>query len=115
VRNNAELDREIALASAQGKALMLDFYADWCVSCKVMERRVFRKPEIAARLQRLHLVQADVTANNEDDRALLKRFNLLGPPTIVFFDKNGREVSQARLVGEKNAGDFLAHLDEYGM
>lgn len=115
VRNNAELDREIARARAEGKTLMLDFYADWCVSCKVMERRVFRKPEVATRLARLHLVQADVTANNEDDRALLKRFNLLGPPTIVFFDKDGREISQARLVGEKNAEDFLAHLDEYGL
>jgi thiol:disulfide interchange protein DsbD len=60
-------------------------------------------------------VQADVTANNEDDRALLKRFDLLGPPTLVFFDRNGNEISQARLVGEKNAEDFLAHLDQYGL
>ncbi|HEX6590573.1 MAG TPA: protein-disulfide reductase DsbD, partial [Moraxellaceae bacterium] len=115
VRNNAELDAEIAKASAAGKALMLDFYADWCVSCKVMERHVFRKPEVAARLQQLHLVQADVTANNEEDRALLKRFSLLGPPTIVFFDKQGREMTQARLVGEKNADGFMAHLNEYGL
>jgi len=115
VRTSADLDREIAFARAQGKALMLDFYADWCVSCKIMERRVFRRPEIAARLQRLHLVQADVTANSADDRALLQRFALLGPPTLVFFDKDGHEVSPARLVGEKNAAEFLAHLDEYGL
>ncbi len=115
VKDNAELDAEIAKATAEGKAVMLDFYADWCVSCKVMERHVFRKPEVAARLGHLHLVQADVTANNEDDRALLKRFSLLGPPTIVFFDKSGHEMTQARLVGEKNAQDFLAHLDEYGL
>ncbi|MGH8493366.1 MAG: protein-disulfide reductase DsbD [Moraxellaceae bacterium] len=115
VKNNAELDAEIAKATADGKALMLDFYADWCVSCKVMERHVFRKPEVAARMAQLHLVQADVTANNEDDRALLKRFALLGPPTIVFFDKSGNELTQARLVGEKNAADFIAHLNEFGL
>jgi thioredoxin:protein disulfide reductase len=115
VKNNAELDVEIAKATAEGKALMLDFYADWCVSCKVMERKVFRNPAVAARLSQLHLVQADVTANNADDRALLKRFSLLGPPTILFFDKNGNELSQARLVGEKNVREFLAHLDEYGL
>lgn len=113
VKNNAELDAEIAKATAEGKAVMLDFYADWCVSCKVMERKVFRHPEVATRLSRLHLVQADVTANNEDDKALLKRFSLLGPPTIVFFDNNGHELTQARLVGEKNVREFLAHLDEY--
>ncbi|MDQ8035845.1 MAG: protein-disulfide reductase DsbD [Pedobacter sp.] len=115
VKNNAELDAEIAKATAEGKAVMLDFYADWCVSCKVMERHVFRKPEVATRMAQLHLVQADVTANNADDRALLKRFSLLGPPTIIFFDKNGNEQTQARIVGEKNAEDFLAHLNEYGL
>lgn len=115
VRTNADLDREIAVARQAGKPLMLDFYADWCVSCKVMERNVFRKPEVASRLARLHLVQADVTANNEDDRGLLKRFALLGPPTIVFFDKGGNELPQARLVGEADAEGFLAHLDQYGL
>ncbi len=115
VKNTAELDAEIAKATAEGKAVMLDFYADWCVSCKVMERHVFRKPDVAARMAKLHLVQADVTANNADDKALLKRFSLLGPPTIVFFDKNGNELTEARLVGEKNAPDFLAHLDKYGL
>jgi thiol:disulfide interchange protein DsbD len=115
IRTSADLDRELAIARQQGKTLMLDFYADWCVSCKIMERRVFRRPEVAARLQRLHLVQADVTANNEDDRALLQRFALLGPPSIIFFDKDSRELAQARLIGEKNAGEFLAHLDEYGL
>ncbi|HEX4869216.1 MAG TPA: protein-disulfide reductase DsbD [Moraxellaceae bacterium] len=115
IRTNADLDREIALARQEGKALMLDFYADWCVSCKLMERNVFRRPEVAARLAKLRLVQADVTANNEDDRALLRRFNLMGPPSIVFFDKDGNEMAQARLVGEKDADGFLAHLDSYGL
>lgn len=115
IRDNADLDREIAVARQNGQALMLDFYADWCVSCKVMERQVFRNPEVAARLQKLRLVQADVTANNADDRALLQRFKLLGPPSIVFFDKDGNELSQARIVGEQNAREFLAHLDAYGL
>ncbi len=115
VKNTAGLDAEIARAKSEGRAVMLDFYADWCVSCKVMERNVFRKPEVAARLGQLRLLQADVTANNDDDRALLKRFSLLGPPTIVFFGKNGEELVQARLVGEKDAAGFLAHLDEYGL
>lgn len=115
VKTSTDLDREIANAQREGKAVMLDFYADWCVSCKVMERHVFRKPEIADRLSRLHLLQADVTANDEADRALLKRFSLLGPPTIIFFDANGHEISQARLVGEKNARDFLSHLNQYGL
>lgn len=115
VKNTAELDAEIARAKADGKAVMLDFYADWCVSCKVMERNVFRKPEVAARLGQLRLLQADVTRNNADDQALLKRFSLLGPPTIVFYGRDGQELLPARLVGEKNARDFLAHLDEYGL
>lgn len=115
IKTGADLDREIALARQEGKALMLDFYADWCVSCKVMERNVFRKPEVAARLSRLRLVQADVTANDATDRALMQRFSLLGPPSIIFFDRDGNELAQARLVGEKDAEGFLAHLDQYGL
>lgn len=115
IKNSDDLDREIAIATAKGQAVMLDFYADWCVSCKVMERNVFRDPQVAARLQKVHLLQADITANNADDRALLKRFSLFGPPALVFFDKNGAELSAARLAGETGSAEFLAHLDEYGL
>lgn len=115
IKSGADLDREIALARQEGQVLMLDFYADWCVSCKVMERQVFRKPEVAARLSRLRLVQADVTANDATDRALLQRFGLLGPPTLLFFGADGQELAAARLVGEKNAEGFLAHLDAQGL
>lgn len=115
IKTSADLDREIAIATAKGQAVMLDFYADWCVSCKVMERNVFRDPQVAPRLQKMHLVQADITANNEDDRALLKRFSLLGPPALVFFSKKGEELSAARLVGEADSTEFLAHLDAYGL
>jgi thiol:disulfide interchange protein DsbD len=115
IKTSADLDREIALAVQEGKPLMLDFYADWCVSCKVMERHVFRRPDVATRLAGLRLVQADVTANDAEDRELMKRFALMGPPSIIFFDRHGKELSQARLVGEKDAEGFLAHLDEYGL
>ncbi|MES2918187.1 MAG: protein-disulfide reductase DsbD [Pseudomonadota bacterium] len=115
IKSGADLDREIALAQQQGQVLMLDFYADWCVSCKVMERQVFRRPDVAARLARLRLVQADVTANDATDRALLQRFGLLGPPTLLFFGRDGRELVPARLVGEKDADGFIAHLDAHGL
>ncbi|HET8731454.1 MAG TPA: protein-disulfide reductase DsbD, partial [Moraxellaceae bacterium] len=109
------LGREIDRARAEGKVVMLDFYAEWCVSCKIMERSVFRRPDIATRLGRLHLVQADVTANNAEDRALLAHFGLMGPPSILFFDKNGNELPGARIVGEKDAAGFMAHLDHQGL
>lgn len=115
VRNSAELDREIATAQSRGQAVMLDLYADWCVSCKVMERQVFREARVAARLGKLHLLQADITANNPDDRELLKRFTLFGPPAMLFFGTDGKEIIAARLVGEKNADEFLAHLSRHGL
>jgi thiol:disulfide interchange protein DsbD len=88
---------------------MLDFYADWCVSCKEMEKFTFSDPRVQARLSQLGLLRADVTANNPDDQALLKRFGLFGPPGIIFFDAQGREV--LRVVGYENAERFLARLD----
>ncbi len=109
VASIAELDA--ALRNAQGKTAMLDFYADWCVSCKEMERFTFADPQVAERLDRMLLLQADVTRNTEDDKALLKRFSLFGPPGIVFFDARGNEVAQARVVGFQDAPTFLTSLD----
>jgi len=106
VRSPAQLDA--ALGSA-GKPSMLDFYADWCVSCKEMESLTFSDPRVHARLKQLDLLRADVTANNADDQALLKRFGLFGPPGIIFFDGNGREV--LRVVGYESADRFLGRLD----
>lgn len=106
VRSSAQLDA--ALKSA-GKPSMLDFYADWCVSCKEMEKFTFSDPRVQARLAQLGLLRADVTANTPDDQALLKRFGLFGPPGIIFFDANGQEV--LRVVGYENADKFLARLD----
>lgn len=108
VRNNAELD---ALLAQSTRPVMLDFYADWCVSCREMERFTFSDPAVAEKLSRMLLVQADVTQNNADDRALLKRFRLYGPPGILFFEPGGTPVADARVVGFQDATRFGAVLD----
>ena len=90
---------------------MLDFYADWCVSCREMEKFTFSDPRVHARLAQLQLLRADVTANNADDQALLKRFSLFGPPGIIFFDRQGGEVKALRVVGFQSADVFLRSLD----
>jgi thiol:disulfide interchange protein DsbD len=95
---------------APGKPVMLDFYADWCVSCKEMESFTFSDPKVRAELDRMLLLQVDVTANNENDKALLKRFSLFGPPGIVFFDADGREIKGLRVIGYQSAERFLKTL-----
>ncbi len=110
VKTVAELEQKIQ-ASA-GKLVMLDFYADWCVVCKEMELFTFSDPRVQARLQGAVLLQADVTQNSADDAALLKRFNLFGPPGIIFFDANGGEIPQMRVIGFLNADKFLQILDQ---
>jgi thiol:disulfide interchange protein DsbD len=110
VANNAELDA--AIAAARGKTLMLDFYADWCVSCKEMERYTFSDPQVQARLAGMIKIQADVTANTAEHKELLKRFRLFGPPGIVFFDPAGREIPGLRVIGFQPAGKFAAVLDQ---
>ena len=108
VKSVAELDARIA--ASKGKAVMLDFYADWCVSCKEMDRFTFSDPKVQARLKDVVLLQADVTANNDADKALLKRFRLFGPPGIIFFDKNGVE-QKYRVIGYEKTDKFLQSLD----
>jgi len=93
-----------------GKLVMLDFYADWCVSCKEMESFTFSDPKVRAQLNQMLLLQADVTANNEHDKALLKRFSLFGPPGIIFFDAEGREIKGLRVIGYQNPERFLKTL-----
>ena len=107
VRTVAELDERIRTA---GKPVMLDFYADWCVSCKEMERFTFSDSRVQQRLSDTLLLQADVTANSDDDKALLKRFNLFGPPGIIFFDRDGKEIGGLRVVGFQNTETFLQTL-----
>ena len=109
VKSVVELDT--AIKNAYGKTVMLDFYADWCTSCKEMEKLTFSDAKIKAALANTVLLQADVTANNDDDQALLKRFGLFGPPGIIFFDKTGAEV-KTRVIGYKNVDDFAAILNQ---
>ncbi|MBK1890279.1 protein-disulfide reductase DsbD [Undibacterium sp. 14-3-2] len=107
IRTLADLDKVLAATS---KPVMLDFYADWCVACKEMERMTFSDNRVAAALQGMQLIQVDVTANNTDDRALMKRFQLFGPPGIIMFNARGAEVSQARVIGFMPPDTFLRQL-----
>lgn len=110
VKGLEALNQELQSASAAGKPVMLDFYADWCVSCKEMERYTFSDPQVRAQLDRMVLLQADVTANDAQDQALLTHFGLFGPPSMLFFDRHGIEQQRYRLVGFLNAADFRTHL-----
>ena len=111
IKTAADLDRELATARAAGKPVLLDFYADWCVSCKEMERYTFSDPAVIAELQRFVLLQADVTANDAEDQALMQgRFNIPGPPAILVFDPAGTELRGFRIVGFQAAEAFAAHL-----
>ncbi len=114
-RRVASIDELDAALRSAGRPVMLDFYADWCVSCKEMERYTFSDPAIRARLGKAVLLQADVTRNTEADRALLKRFKLFGPPGIVFFDARGRELEGIRVIGFQNAERFGRSLDAAGL
>jgi thiol:disulfide interchange protein DsbD len=106
----SELDQRL---NTSNKPVMLDFYADWCVSCKEMEKFTFSDPKVQAALKDVVLLQADVTANNADDSALLKRFDLFGPPGIIFFDPKGQEIRHLRVVGYKDATEFLDQIRKW--
>ena len=110
VKTIADLDA--ALAANRGKTTMLDFYADWCVSCKEMEKLTFVDPAVQAKLANTVLLQVDVTANDAHDKAMLKRFGLFGPPGIIFFDANGVEIADSRVIGYQSATKFLGSLQK---
>jgi thiol:disulfide interchange protein DsbD len=107
VRSVSELEARVAAA---GRPVMLDFYADWCVSCKEMEKFTFSDPAVQEKLAGFTLLKADVTANSEDDKALLARFQLFGPPGIIFLAADGRQIDGVRVVGFQNAQTFLRSL-----
>jgi len=109
----ADLDREVAAASAAGSPVMVDFYADWCVSCKEMEKYTFSDPAVQDALVPFVLLKADVTANTDDHQALLKRFGIFGPPTTAFFGSGGGECANFRLVGFVPAEEFRQHLARF--
>lgn len=108
IKSSADLDN--MLAQGRGKMAILDFYADWCVSCKEMEKLTFSDPRVQARVANVVLLQADVTGNDPIDREMLKRFKLFGPPGIIFFDRNGQELEGWRVIGYQDADQFLRSL-----
>jgi thiol:disulfide interchange protein DsbD len=110
IKSSADLDREIAAATAAGQTVLLDFYADWCVSCKEMEKYTFPHPDVQDALRGTLKLQADVTANDEIDQALMQRFGVLGPPSILFFGLDGVEKPDYRVVGFKPAEEFALHI-----
>jgi thiol:disulfide interchange protein DsbD len=108
IKTVSQLDA--ALAATGGRTAMLDFYADWCVSCKEMEKLTFIDPAVKARLANTVLLQVDVTANDADDRAMLRRFGLFGPPGIILFDRGGKEIADGRVIGYQDSAKFLGSL-----
>ena len=111
VKNIDALKRTLATSK---NVVMVDFYADWCVNCVEFEQFTFSDPRVQEKLSHMTVLKADVTHNTDDDKALQKHFAIYGPPAILFF-KDGQELTSLRLVGYKNADDFLAHLAKVGL
>jgi thioredoxin:protein disulfide reductase len=112
IKSVADLQREVTQAKSQGRTVLLDFYADWCVSCKEMEKYTFSDAGVQTALDRTVLLRADVTANDDDDKALLKHLGIIGPPTIAFYGVDGEERANYRVVGYMKADAFASHLKE---
>ncbi|HEY2395264.1 MAG TPA: protein-disulfide reductase DsbD [Rudaea sp.] len=110
IKSADDFDRELAAAKAAGKPAMLDFYADWCVACKEMEKFTFSRPDVKSALAGFVLLQADVTANDDTDKALMKRFNIVAPPDTLFFGADGSQKHELKLTGEEDAAKFLKRV-----
>jgi thiol:disulfide interchange protein DsbD len=108
----AELDVQLRKAKEERKLVMLDFYADWCISCKEMEVNTFADPEVSQELKQFVLLQADVTVNSRENQALLKRFGLFGPPGILIFNLNSQELKDQRIIGYMPPQRFLERLQK---
>lgn len=108
IKEPAELEQQIAIARNSGQWVLIDYYADWCVSCKVMEKTVFAKPQVITALEGVRLLRLDVTADNEASQALLKRYQVPGPPTILWLGPDGSERRAQRITGEIDAAGFMA-------
>lgn len=110
VRSMDELNQQLALAKNNNQPALLDFYADWCNSCVIMDRTVFSREDVQKILAHAVVLRADLTANNAFDQDLLKRFSVVGPPTIIFFNRQGQQLTSPRIIGEVSAEEFLAQL-----
>jgi len=112
IKTDQDLKNEIAAAKSAGKYIMLDFYADWCTYCKQFEDYVFTNKDVQALLKDVVLLQADVTANDEQDQALNKFTSVQAPPAILFFAKDGKEIRNYRIVGNMDAETFIKHVKQ---
>ncbi len=110
IKGQEGLKKALAEASAQGKPVMLDFYADWCISCKEMEKYAFKHPAVLSALSDYVTLQADVTDNDKTDQLLMKSLGIYGPPAIIFYDRHGKEMPGSRVVGEMSGEEFAAHI-----
>jgi len=110
VKNNEEIDKAILNST---KPVMLDFEASWCVACKELEEITFKDPKVIEKLKKFTLIKADVTENNEDDKLMQKRFSVVGPPALIFWDENKNEIKSSQIVGYKNPEQFLKIVNKY--
>ena len=92
---------------------MSDFYADWCIACKELEGVTFKDPAVIDKLSKFTLLKADVTKNTDEDKAMQKRFAVVGPPALIFWDENSKEIKSSQIVGYKNGEDFLTIVNKY--
>ncbi|MCW8956758.1 MAG: protein-disulfide reductase DsbD [Gammaproteobacteria bacterium] len=112
IKGLAGLNQQLAMAEQQNKTVMLDFYADWCISCKEMEKYTFTDPVVQSELKNTLLLQADVTANDAQDKELYKHFGIIGPPAIIFYNTQGKEQKNYRVVGYMPADKFGPHVQQ---
>ena len=112
VNTPADLDAALAAAKNAGQPLLLDWYADWCISCKVIEREVFTAPQVTSQFGAYRLIRFDITDSTAEQRALLDRYQLFGPPAILLFDAQGNEMQDLRVIGEINADNFAERLQQ---
>jgi thiol:disulfide interchange protein DsbD len=113
VRTVDEIRHQISLAQASGKPVMLDFYADWCESCVVMDKKVFTLPDVIHGLNKFVLLRADLSKNSVADEIMLKSFEVVAPPTVLFFNNYGQEVNSRRIVGELDAMEFMTRVNTF--
>ena len=112
VKTTADVKRELRIAKMKNQPTMLDFYADWCISCKQMELLTFGNPPVQKTLAHFRLLRADITKNDSQDKMLQQYFNVVAPPTILFFSSDGKEIENSRIIGEMPAKKFLQHLNQ---